>query len=55
MIDVKINTDMPLPTPLSVISSPSHMITPVPAVIVSTSTVVRNTEVFGRIDWLQDG
>ena len=31
---VKIITDMPLPTPRSVISSPSHMITPVPAVMV---------------------
>src|SRR6266536_310668 len=37
-IEVKIRTDMPLPTPRSVIISPSHMITPVPAVIVSTST-----------------
>ena len=27
---------MPLPMPLSVISSPSHMIMPVPAVMVST-------------------
>ena len=33
---VKISTDMPLPTPRSVISSPSHMITTVPAVMVST-------------------
>ena len=38
-IEVKIRTDMPLPTPRSVIISPSHMITPVPAVIVITSTV----------------
>ena len=29
---------MPLPMPRSVISSPSHMITAVPAVIVSTIT-----------------
>ncbi len=29
-------SDIPLPTPLSVMSSPSHMIMPVPAVIVST-------------------
>ena len=35
-IEVKIRTDMPLPTPRSVISSPSHMTTPVPAVIVMT-------------------
>ena len=31
---MKISTDMPLPTPRSVMSSPSHMMTPVPAVIV---------------------
>ncbi len=30
------STDIPLPTPLSVMSSPSHMIRPVPAVMVST-------------------
>ena len=35
MIEVKISTDMPLPTPRSVMSSPSHMITAVPAVSVS--------------------
>ncbi len=35
---VKIMIDMPLPTPRSVISSPSHMITAVPAVIVMTMT-----------------
>ncbi len=35
-IEVKISTDMPLPTPRSVMSSPSHMTTPVPAVIVMT-------------------
>ncbi len=33
---VKISSDMPLPMPRSVISSPSHMITAVPAVIVIT-------------------
>ena len=38
-IEVKIRTDMPLPTPRSVISSPSHMTTPVPAVIVMTSVI----------------
>ena len=38
-IEVKIRTDMPLPTPRSVISSPSHMTTPVPAVIVMTRVV----------------
>ena len=35
---VKIRIDMPLPMPRSVISSPSHMITAVPAVIVTTMT-----------------
>ena len=33
---VKIRIDMPLPMPRSVISSPNHMITAVPAVIVMT-------------------
>ena len=33
---VKIRIDMPLPMPRSVISSPSHMITAVPAVITMT-------------------
>ena len=44
-IEVKISTDMPLPMPRSVISSPSHMITAVPAVIVTTSVTIRNTDV----------
>ena len=35
-IEVNIRTLMPLPTPRSVISSPSHMMTPVPAVMVTT-------------------
>ena len=35
-IDVKMRSDMPLPTPRSVMSSPSHMIRPVPAVMVMT-------------------
>ena len=35
---VKIMIDMPLPTPRSVMSSPSHMITAVPAVMVMTMT-----------------
>ncbi len=33
---VKMSNDIPLPMPCSVICSPSHMIRPVPAVIVST-------------------
>ena len=36
MIEVKISSDMPLPMPRSVMSSPSHMMTAVPAVIVRT-------------------
>src|SRR3984885_5402165 len=39
--------DMPLPTPRSVISSPSHMITQVPAVIVITIVPIVNTPWFG--------
>ncbi len=39
-IEVKISSDMPLPMPRSVISSPSHMMTPVPAVIVTTMTMM---------------
>ena len=35
-IDVKISSDMPLPMPRSVMSSPNHMMRPVPAVIVRT-------------------
>ena len=37
---VKISSDMPLPTPRSVISSPIHMMRPVPAVIVRTIRIV---------------
>ena len=40
---VKIISDMPLPTPRSVISSPSHMMTAVPAVMVMTIVVMVNT------------
>ena len=36
---VKMSTDMPLPTPRSVISSPSHMMTLVPAVMVRIITM----------------
>ena len=35
-IEVKISSDMPLPTPRSVMSSPIHMMRPVPAVMVRT-------------------
>ncbi len=42
---VKIITDMPLPTPRSVTSSPSHMMTPVPAVMVRIITTI------GKMPW----
>ena len=48
-IEVKISTDMPLPIPFSVSSSPSHMIRAVPAVRVMTSTTVVHTESDGMI------
>ena len=35
-IEVKIRSDMPLPMPRSVMSSPIHMMRPVPAVMVMT-------------------
>src|SRR6195952_5748237 len=35
-IEVKIRIDMPLPMPRSVMSSPIHMMSPVPAVMVMT-------------------
>ncbi len=40
---VKISTDMPWPTPRWVISSPSHMTTTVPAVMVRTISMTRGT------------
>ena len=46
-IEVKISRDMPLPTPRSVISSPSHMIRPVPAVMVITITSMVTQLLFG--------
>ena len=44
---VKISSDMPLPTPRSVISSPSHMITHVPAVMVITIVAMLKTPWLG--------
>ncbi len=49
MIETKISIDMPLPTPRSVMSSPSHMITAVPAVIVMISTRIRTTRSSGMM------
>ncbi len=48
-IEVKMSSDIPLPTPLSVMSSPSHMIRPVPAVMVRTMMRIVTTESFERI------
>ncbi len=39
-IDVKISSDIPLPMPRSVMSSPIHMMRPVPAVIVMTMSMI---------------
>ena len=47
MTVVKISTDMPLPTPRSVISSPIHMMTVVPATMVITIVAMVKTEPFG--------
>ena len=50
-IEVKISSDIPLPTPRSVRSSPIHMIKPVPAVMVRTIRMIAIGEVSVRI-WL---
>ena len=54
-IEVKISTDMPLPTPRSVSSSPSHMMTAVPAVMVTMRTMIRGSESSGMSGTLQPG
>src|SRR3984885_263958 len=54
MTCVKIISDMPLPTPRSVISSPSHMMTAVPAVMMITIVTSVNTEEFTSSDEEQD-
>src|SRR5580704_7437772 len=51
MMDVNISTDMPLPTPRSVISSPIHMITAVPDTIVITMVRMVNTDGSGISGW----
>ena len=43
-IDVKISSDMPLPMPRSVMSSPIHMMRPVPAVMVMTMSMIAYQE-----------
>ena len=55
MTCVKIITDMPLPTPRSVISSPIHMITDVPATMVMTIVAIRNTDASVMTDSVQFG
>ena len=54
MIEVKIRIDMPLPIPRSVISSPSHMMTAVPEVMVTTIVAMTQIDSFGMMSELQD-
>ena len=55
MIEVKIRIDMPLPIPRSVMSSPSHMMTAVPAVIVMTIVTMTHVASFGIRSCVQLG
>ena len=48
-MEVKMSSDMPLPTPFSVTSSPIHMIRPVPAVSVMMIRMVVITLLSGMI------
>ncbi|GAA3088651.1 hypothetical protein GCM10020254_36800 [Streptomyces goshikiensis] len=50
-MEMNMRIDMPLPMPRSVTSSPSHMTTQVPAVIVMTMTTVVKIDRSGTI-WL---
>src|ERR1700744_981763 len=52
---VKIMTDMPLPMPRSVLSSPIHITTAVPAPIVMTIVAMRKTDASGMTDTVQPG
>src|ERR1700712_4971200 len=45
-IDVKMRSDMPLPMPRSVMSSPIHMMRPVPAVMVMTMSRIAYQALF---------
>ena len=54
-IEVKISSDIPLPTPRSVMSSPSHMISPVPAVMVMTMSTIASGESSARSGSEQPG
>src|SRR6185312_7173311 len=46
-IEVNISRDMPLPTPRSVISSPSHMMIEVAATMTATMTTMPKVSTFG--------
>ena len=52
-IEVKISKLIPLPIPCSVINSPSHMIRPVPAVMVTTIMVMVKMEWSGTTGTVQ--
>ena len=49
-MEVKISSDMPLPTPRSVMSSPIHMTRPVPAVMVTTMISKAGSDSSGMIE-----
>ena len=53
-METKISNDIPLPTPRSVIISPMNMISPVPAVIVMTISMMAY-QVSLESNWLQAG
>ena len=52
-IDVKMSSDMPLPMPRSVMSSPIHMMRPVPAVMVMTMSRIayQESSVMSCVHW----
>ena len=52
-IEEKISSDMPLPIPRSVTCSPSHMMTAVPAVIVTTMIESVKMLESGMTGWVQ--
>ena len=54
-IEVKISSDMPLPTPRSVMRSPSHMTKTVPAVMVSTMSEMVCHDSSGMMVLVQPG
>ena len=50
-MEVKMSSDMPLPMPRSVMSSPSHMMRPVPAVMVMMMSSGVTIESPGTMSW----